>query len=158
MSGKKNCSTIPGGAENDCPRKWAKLDGWKSTRCSPRFAPRWIFERALGPVFVLVHLGRGGSKSLRKRLFDCWVNTRSSHGNLFVYANGQSTVAPPLRPSRLPVSLRVSAINCFSSRLRRPLCPPPLPLVEKITPPLLEEGRPIPPTKRKTDSAAAIDR
>lgn len=135
--------------------------GWKSTRCSPRFAPRWIFERALGPVFVLVHLG---SKSLRKRLFDCWVNTRSSHGTppgtylsmQMVNQRWRHLCGPPAFLFRFEYPPLTVFPRAFADPFVDPSSLPPLPLVGKITPPLLQEGRPIPPTKRK--SAAAIDR
>lgn len=113
-------------------------------------------------MFVLVHLG---SKSLRKRLFDCWVNTRSSHGTppgtylsmQMVNQRWRHLCGPPAFLFRFEYPPLTVFPRAFADPFVDPSSlPPPLPLVGKITPPLLQEGRPIPPTKRK--SAAAIDR
>lgn len=47
------------------------------------------FRKALGRLCIRsawprVHSARGGSKSLRKRLFDCWINSGSSHSTQLI--------------------------------------------------------------------------
>lgn len=131
------------GKGDDCPRKWTTGSSAGNRHVVARDSRPAKFSKGyLAGVFALRCTWAEGARNRFENDYSTAGQTtarRTLPRNLFVYANGQSTVAPPLRhPPRL-VSPRVSAITCFSSRLRPPTFVPLSlahgPFVRKITPP-----------------------
>ena len=112
------------GKGDDCPRKWTTGSSAGNRHVVARDSRPAKFSKGyLAGVFALRCTWAEGARNRFENDYSTAGQTtarRTLPRNLFVYANGQSTVAPPLRhPPRL-VSPRVSAITCFSSRLRPP--------------------------------------